>query len=423
MRYYSITITNPKTGEVIRPAAFSSLKLPDSYTSYVNGKTLGAALNVEIQASIAQYAIPKGGTVVRIWGISLQEISQANNLNGMNIVVKAGMQKGLPLANPSQNGIIIRGTIFQAFGNWEGTNMTLDLIIIPNTGSKNLPKNFTFKWKAKTPLADAIKTTLQAALPDMKTKIAISPNLVLNNDENAVFSSLVEFSKFIARISSLKQFQGIKPKSGGTYQGVAIVSKDNTIVVSDGTADVNSGSSYDKPTQVLFQDLIGQPTWLSPTLLNFRCVMRADISVGDFVKLPSKLGPGSVGTSSGISNTPATDKAAFSGVFGIREVYHFGNFRQPDAASWCTSFEAFFIKTPAPATLTPAGQSSLVAQAFDAPADSTATITDQKVQDAFNAPDTSAQGVTASNNQKIQDAFNAPSVPSTTGGPLSGGGV
>jgi hypothetical protein len=427
VRYYDIKITNPKTGAVVKPKSLAGTPGDTTFTSYVNGKTIGGALNVEIQISTYGYATPRQGSWIRIWGIAIDELSDASNLNGMNIVVKAGMQKGLPLAKPQQNGVIMQGKIFQAFGNWEGTNQTLDIIVMPDVGDSASPKNFSFNWKAKTKLTDAIKITLQSAMPEYETKIAISDSLVLNNNEYAVFAKLDDFSRFIKNITTQKKFQGIKPLSGGTYYGVDIVIKEKTIVVSDGTSK-STGSTYDSPTQINFEDMIGQPTWLSPITLSFKCVMRADIKVGDYVKLPSQLSSPFALTTAGAArdNVPARNKSAFKGKFVIKELYHFGNFRQPTADAWTTAFEAAFNSEPPPGgqeqpvpaesqTSPGSGNASVLEQAFNAPtgtiisntaygppgpaqvtggdlisqafvAPTGTTVTDPKIVSAFNAP-------------------------------------
>src|SRR5690242_16188921 len=108
MRYYDIAIRNSK-GQIVSPNSQNGLtnifsgsraQATSTYTSYVNGQTLGGALDIQLQFQLTGYANPTGGTTsnfVRIFGISLQEISQASNLNGYGITVKAGMVAGLPL--------------------------------------------------------------------------------------------------------------------------------------------------------------------------------------------------------------------------------------------------------------------------------------------------------------------------------------
>ena len=66
---------------------------------------------------------------------------------------------------------------------------------------------------------------------------------------------------------------------GSSYPGVSIVLQDNVIRVYDGTVKP-------PPIQLLFTDLIGQPTWRQAYTMQITTVMRGDIRVGDYVKLP-----------------------------------------------------------------------------------------------------------------------------------------
>src|SRR5579875_2215617 len=146
MRYYSIIISDPATGQVLVPdpvtRKFTRVEpgpLAATYTSLAGnpalGVTLPGALNIELDVPVSPMSTPLAGSYLRVWGISLQEIAQWNDLQGKAIDVYAGMQKGLPLAKPQQAGLIFHGKIFQAFGNWQGTNQTLDLIINPDLGT------------------------------------------------------------------------------------------------------------------------------------------------------------------------------------------------------------------------------------------------------------------------------------------------
>src|ERR1700752_2385438 len=125
MRFYDIKITDPKSGKLIQQ--FTSLN--------TLGQTIPGALNVELDIPVFRMAEPAGAAYVRVWGISIKDIGQAFDLNGKNIEVSAGMAKGLPLANPKQSGLILQGTIQQAFGNWQGFDQTLDFVVNVTSGS------------------------------------------------------------------------------------------------------------------------------------------------------------------------------------------------------------------------------------------------------------------------------------------------
>lgn len=348
MRYYSITIRDKTTDEVIRPKSFASLNLPDTYTSYVKNKTLPGALDIELNIPAANYAAPLGGAWLRIWGISLAEIYQGQDLAECPIIIKAGFKKGLPLAKPEQSGVIVEGTILKAFGNWIGTDMSLDMILTPPTGSGRKPLNFAFEWRKNTPMADMIRTVLLAALPAKKARIEISDKLVMNSTQYGAYTSLEDFSKAILALSMSQQFRGIEPKGGGSYSGVQISVNNDNILVYDNTLD-HSKYTYDDPKRIAFEDLIGQPTWINPGQINFKCAMRADMTVGDIIRMPDKMTTPYVLTTQQASipgtnsQAPSKNKAAFQGRFLINSMQHFGRYRQATAEAWVTSFVAAFL--------------------------------------------------------------------------------
>lgn len=319
MRFYNIVLTTPAG----TPFLFADqASFPGGIcTSFVNGRTIAGALNVELDIPVVVYALPMGAAWLRIWGPSLREIGQAADLNGINIAVYGGMAKGLPLANPAQQGLLVYGTIQQAFGNWIGVNQTLELIIQPPVGSQASPKNIVINWLAGTPLATALKNTLSTAFPGFKQNIAISPNLVLAHDEPGYYEDVYQFAQYVKRIS--------RDIIGGSYPGVDIVLTQTTFNVYDGTTAA-------APKAILFQDLIGQPTWIDSPLIQFKCVLRGDLAVGGYVTLPPVRQ-----TTTPQSFSQYRANSVFQGSFQIQRMRHNGNFRQRDGESWITTFDAF----------------------------------------------------------------------------------
>lgn len=108
MRYYDIAFTPPN-------ATAPSIH----FTSHPNGQFDPCALNVLFDMPILAYDTPVGGQTIQIEGVPLSLISQSEDLVDWEVVIKGGMQKGLPLANPSQAGVLTKGTVFQSWGNWE----------------------------------------------------------------------------------------------------------------------------------------------------------------------------------------------------------------------------------------------------------------------------------------------------------------
>lgn len=347
MRYYNLYITDPKTGQSIVPNSsggftrgtgptFSSLaKLP------MTGQMVAdpGALNIEFDIPISQLAKPQGASRLKIWGVGLGALSQASQLAGMNVQLSAGMSTGLPLANPAQAGMILRGVVFTGYGNWEGTNQTLDLIVNPGppgTTDSIFDRSLSFFWPAGTPLADAINVALEAALPEFKRKVSISPNLTLPNPEAGWYANLSQWASYLLGLTQPLGAQLL----GFNYPGVQIVATGDTIYVFDGT---QNGAAL---TQLQFQDLIGQPTWISGTEIQFNKVLRANIGVGNTVKFPSGiLAPYALTSPAAAvpgNSVPVNSKIAFQGTFTVTEAHHMGNFRDPNGLSWVTAFKAAY---------------------------------------------------------------------------------
>lgn len=322
MRYYSIVLTNPDSGAVLQPAS-GSIDPNATYTSFANGQTIPGALNVELDIPVSTFDTPDGSAFVRVWGVSLSEIAQSTDLRGMGIKVFAGMQKGLPLAKPAQAGLILAGFVNQAFGNWIGTDQTLDLIVAPGTGTIVAPKNIIHNWKKGTPLKDAIQSTLSTAFPSYTAKINISDKLVLTEDDIGYFATIEQYASQIIDMSKAIV-------NDPNYPGVRISITETTFTVFDGTSPTS-------PQMIAFEDMIGQPTWIDPLTVQFKCVMRADLHIADYIKFPPAI---TTTTNQGAVPAGSTLKqsSVFQGTFLINKERHFGNFRQPDAASWATTF-------------------------------------------------------------------------------------
>lgn len=332
MRYYLIQIfppgSDPGSAPVFR-----------EYTSFPNGQSDPGALNIVLD--IYQYtfgdALPL--SVVQIYGIDIRDVSQVSNFTNCNIMIWAGFQKGLPLNNSAQAGLLLSGIIWQAFGNWQGTEMVLDFVVSPPGAIAAQNTNFSFSWTAGTPLSSALATTLTNGFPKIKQNIQISPNLIIGHDENGVYQSMPPFAQTLKSLTAAA--------IGGTYPGVDIIWTPTQINVFDGTAQQT-------PKQIAFQDLIGQPVWIGPLTIQFMCPMRADISVGTFVTMPKAstggaypaYSPGAAVTTSA-AQPQARQSSIFNGTFNVILVHHMGIFRQPDGTAWVTVFNAY-VTTPEP---------------------------------------------------------------------------
>lgn len=300
-----------------------------TYDSQINGTNNPGALLVELDLPIISYDLPAGAALVRIWGISLKDISQASNNNNKNIKVFGGFGIGLPLANPAQYGLLLQGYVFQAYGNWIMNTQTLDLIVLAGSApaadvKQGAPVNLSLNWPAGTTLSDAITQALKAAYPTYTANISISPNLKFSGDLPGSYQNLKQFATYVRQVS-----QSIM--NNPSYPGVGITLQGTTFTISDGT------QTQSKATAIAFQDLVSQPTWINAPSIQFRTAMRSDLKVGDNITLPKTQITNSAAAQTSLVN----QTVAFQGSFQIQTMRHVGHSRQSDAASWVTVFDAF----------------------------------------------------------------------------------
>ena len=245
MRFYQIDFTNPKTGDKVLPSSLGGMGITSLLS---DGTPNPAALNIEFDIPFLNFANPNKNAWLRIWGLSLKDIGAALDLNDINVLITAGMSKGLPLANPTQQGVLLKGSVFQAYGNWIGTDQTLDMNFQAANTTDLAVLNYPFLWKKGTTLATAIKQTLSVGMPNQKQDIQISSDLTIGYDETGFYTSPQQFAAWInARSKSI---------IGGTYPGVTIVSDGVTVTVYDGTVkpDANKvkkiGNSVSPPPAI-----------------------------------------------------------------------------------------------------------------------------------------------------------------------------
>jgi hypothetical protein len=340
MRFYQLVLSDPQSGLVWKPTAdglgFTKSAGGFTFSSFVNGKTDMGALNVEFDFPIYAWHQSQGKQWIRIWGVGLSMIGQAANLNGANFSLSAGMKPGLPLATAAANqaGLILQGVVFQAFGNWEGVNQTLELVVNPGAGDV---ANIYWNWPKNTPLSAAIATTLAQAFPQYPNPtINIGSNLLLPYTETGHYPDLPSFADYLNRIS----IKAGTAAYGKDYAGVQVVVLGNSIQVTD-----DKGVQPAKVIALAFQDLIGQPTWIAPNQVSFKTVLRADIGISMQVKFPLGIGSPYALTSAGAATpgAPVSSKTAFQGSFVINDVHHFAAFRQADAESWNTTYTASVV--------------------------------------------------------------------------------
>lgn len=323
MRYYDLRLFDPQGKIAFNP------------TTHPGGKLDPAALLIEFDAPTSVYAAPVGAVVLTVHGVPLEILFQARHFGlwldesgqefqaPYTVELFGGMKAGLPLANPKQSGLLLSGVVLQSWGNWEGTDMTLDLLISGSGGySVERPAPLVLVWRKGMELADALRQCLALAFPNAPLQISIRSGLVQDHDEIGTFSTLEQLGRWVEQFTRIGFRNPVHIAPAGA--GFAVFDK----------------AYKPTPIQLAFTDFVGQPTWLQPRVMQVKLVLRGDLSIGSIVKLPQGIAdvPGIVLTAprSYPGASQAKNKSTFAGDFQIVALRHIGNSRSPDGASWAT---------------------------------------------------------------------------------------
>ncbi len=200
-------------------------------------------------------------------------------------------------------------------------------------GSSGRPKNLIHNYQPGQPLAEAMRSTLSTAFPGANLIINISKNLKRNYQDAGFYENLEQYAKFIKGVSHM--ILGDTAVTG--YQGIHISTHGNTIKVHDGSTKDGSNA-----ISIQYYDLIGQPTWVGVNELQVTTVMRSDIHIGDYIKLPPSL---ITSEAAGAKSTLADSGnnfggfVTFQGSFLVKGVRHVGNYRNPSGDAWASFFD------------------------------------------------------------------------------------
>ncbi|HAT7488681.1 TPA: hypothetical protein QCH64_003588 [Enterobacter asburiae] len=326
MKYYKLEITD-KDGNTPLDGAGNPIGPFDS------SLTPGSALHIEFDALITGYDVVSSGTNIAIYGVPVTMLRESTQLAGCQIDLTAGFTVGLPLANPGQAGLILSGQIYNPYANWLGTHQSLNFIVNPSPllNDKGQAASITLDGKKGENLKDVLTRALTAAYPGFTLDISISDQLVLAEDGVGVYTRLTQ-------LAATLRSQSFSILNRDDYTGVQMVMQNKTIRVFDNTQAAGGG------IQILPSELAGQPTWIGPVSVSFKCPMRADLRCGDTVKLPENIisGPGALlAVNNERSYSSLREQVNFSGNFLITSVRHVGDFLNPDNDnSWVTIYEA-----------------------------------------------------------------------------------
>ncbi|EEC8627156.1 TPA: hypothetical protein ACHYY3_003668 [Escherichia coli] len=328
MRYYRLEIINPKTG---KPPVDSNGKPIGPFDT---SETPGCGLHVEFDFEVTGLDVVCSGTMLTIYGLPIDMLKQSVSLQGGLVRMKAGFVQGLPLANKDQQGEVIYGEIYLAYANWIGTNQTLNLVINPSIRKTDDGKPFSIEGQGEAGerVGDVLVRALQKAYPNKLIDCTVSDNLVLPEPWTGKYTEIGSLAMVVKNAS-------IAMMRNERYSGIAISILSDRIRIYD-----NASAKWGEPKTIHAHELIGQPTWIAPFTVSFKCPMRGDIRCGDVVKLPEGLYSGAASIVMANTTAPsviAKNSTTFTGKFLVKSVRHIGSYLTADGDAWVTVFEAY----------------------------------------------------------------------------------
>ena len=317
MRFYSIEIRETE-GAVVK-LRYSSQNL--------DGTNNPACLRVNFDIPFSNASSPAGLAYIRIYGVPFDQLAQASNLNNNVIIIYGGMSAGLPLANPQQQGIILKGKIWSAFGNWQGNEVVLELIVTVADVDSTTVQNYSITWEKGQQLTDAVKQTLQIAYNAKPINIvgSFDPRLIATSTQIGTYQNLTQLG-VIVKDASKAIINDIN------YNGANITQTNNGFVIYD------NSTAY-KPKKLSFTDFIGNATYTDYNMINFKLVLRGDLVVGDVITMPPKSNI----ANSRNSYTQFRDNLSFQNNFRISQLRHLADSRTNSSESWCTVVDAYVL--------------------------------------------------------------------------------
>ena len=227
------------------------------------------------------------------------------------------MSDGLPFSNPAQRGEVISGTILQSYGNWQGTDVNLNLIIIPSTVDPSERANLSFNWQKGQSLSLAVQQTLKTAYPLLNFEGGFSSQLVNTETQPGQYFTLKSFSSYVNDVSkNIIQTPG--------YLGASIAIGASGFIATDGTIPALS------KINVEYTDIIGNLTWIDVATMQAKLVMRSDLNIGSTITFPVNA----TATNTAANFSQSRNLLSFDGNFLITKIRHVGSSRQADANSW-----------------------------------------------------------------------------------------
>ncbi|WP_291511480.1 hypothetical protein [Acidithiobacillus sp.] len=341
----SATVTLPiaaKQGILPKPSPTSGTKTyPGSptkvWTSHPNGIYDPGAQNIQFDVLTFGQGIGQTIFTIQVEGVSFQDIQQHNNFRDYGLKLYAGMLPGLPLANQQPTpGLIVQGYVLEGIGNWVGNDMTLTFVVNPDPFTEDNPGNLVFQWKPGQTLAQALQNMLSVAYPGWKFTASISSNLVTNHVVTHRAATLSDFASWLEQYT--------RHRLGPKYRGVEMFFRQGHIVATDYTQTPTS-----TPPSIRFDELIGQPVWSDAAQMDLMVALRADVRVGDQIKLPyTEAAPGLQVELPQTSNASLDYQKSFNGTFIVSHTRQLGDFRGESGQDWITVIRCYATTVDGP---------------------------------------------------------------------------
>ena len=292
------------------------------YSSFDDkGNDNPAALDIVFDITVAGADLAMPGSYVEVFGVSIDTVKTIRKYQGGVLSLYAGFSKGFPLAKPDQYGLIARGTIVQAYGNWTGTSQSVVFMLMAAGVDGEVP----FVWNEGAKLSTAIKSALKLSYGRYTFINKLSADPVATVDEASHSENIFTFGEYLKRMTLGMGY-------AKAYGGISITAIGDSIYVYDAPQSA-------KPINIDFNDMQGQPVYFgyagnstTQVMLN----MRKDFTVFSEYTFPTQVSAGYSFISPANTVTLTKDSSLIKGTYVANSVRHFGHFRDPRGESWVT---------------------------------------------------------------------------------------
>jgi hypothetical protein len=220
-----------------------------------------------------------------------------------------------------------------------------------------------FRWLAGASFEDAAAQALldyyqrlgnfykDSSYNNLNIDIKVSKYLKINYDEvhrTKSDSPLPEFARYLLELTQSVIKSAAVDSTG--YPGVSLAKNYDGSVISLYDTVIDEVVDEVKPViksavkkqnenrvELKFTDLIGQPTWINPGVVQLKSVLRTDLNVSHTVLV---INFNAQVTVTSKSAWVGKNSLNFSGEYRVNKLRHIGNFKGDDANDWITVIEA-----------------------------------------------------------------------------------